>query len=101
MRIESHPILRFAQGRTVSFTFDGKPYTGMEGEPIATALYAAGVRVFGHSQTLHRPRGLYCNIGNCSSCLATVDGRANVRICVEPLREGMAVTTQAGKGVLQ
>ena len=100
MRIETHPILSFERAETVAFTFDGQEYEGYEGEPVATALYAAGVRVFSHSFALHRPRGLYCNIGNCSSCLATVDGVPNVRICVEPLKEGMIVSTQEGRGVL-
>jgi hypothetical protein len=31
----------------------------------------------------------------------TVDGRPNVRVCVEPLQEGMNVQTQEGKGVLR
>ena len=100
MRIEAHPVLSFPQRNEVKFTFDGMLYTGYEGEPVATALYAAGVRVFSHSFSMNRPRGLYCNIGNCSSCMATVDGRPNVRICVEPLKEGMVVATQQGRGVL-
>lgn len=101
MRVTQHPILEFKEKPLVSFTFDGKEYEGCEGEPVATALYSAGVRVFGHTHDDGRPRGLYCNIGNCSSCLATVDGRPNVRICVEPLKAGMVVETQKGRGILK
>jgi predicted molibdopterin-dependent oxidoreductase YjgC len=100
-RIKHHPILEFGEGRVVRFTFDGKELTGYEGEPIACALHAAGVRVLRKSPNLKRPRGFFCAIGNCSSCLMTVDGRPNVRVCVEPLQEGMNVQTQEGKGVLR
>lgn len=98
MRITDHPILQFSQKEMAAFTFNGQPLEGVTGEPIAAALYAAGVKALRHSHRHHRPRGLFCAIGNCSSCLMTVDGIPNVRVCVEPLRAGMAVQTQEGKG---
>lgn len=101
MRIEEHPILSFKKGKKVSFTFDGKLYEGYEGEPIAAALHAAGVMVLGHSHEKHRPRGFYCAIGNCSSCLMVVNNEPNVRVCTEELKEGMVVETQKGKGDLR
>lgn len=101
MRIKNHPILNFEENaQTVSFTFDGKTYQGKEGEPIVCALHAAGVKVLGHSHD-GRPRGLYCAIGNCASCLATVNGVSNVRICVEKLCGGMVIETQRGKGLIK
>lgn len=98
MRITDHPILEFTNKTKVLFVFNGQPIEGVAGEPIAAALHAAGVKVLRHSHAHHRPRGLFCAIGNCSSCLMTVDGIPNVRVCVEPLRAGMSVETQAGKG---
>ncbi|WP_040683247.1 (2Fe-2S)-binding protein [Thermosinus carboxydivorans] len=100
MRLTSHPIISYPQRRTVEFTFNGQRLQGLEGEPIAAALYAAGIRILRHSPRSGRPRGLFCAIGNCSSCLMTVDGVPNVRVCVEPLRAGMVVMTQEGKGRL-
>lgn len=45
-RIKEHPILGIQEkGAAVKFTFDGKEIEGMEGEPIAAALKAAGVMV--------------------------------------------------------
>jgi predicted molibdopterin-dependent oxidoreductase YjgC len=73
---------------------------GFEGEPIAAALHAAGIKKLRHSPHLHRPRGLFCAIGNCSSCLMSVDDVPNVRVCVEPLKAGMRVETQEGRGRL-
>ena len=100
MRIEEHPILSFERGRSIEFELDGRTLTGHEGETIAAALHAAGVRVLRRSIKLSRPRGFFCAIGRCSSCLMTVDGVPNVMTCVTPLREGMRVETQAGKGVV-
>lgn len=101
MRIKEHPILSFKLGKEIKFTFDGKEYIGYEGDTIASALHAAGVKVLGHHHETHRPRGFYCAIGNCSSCLMTVNGEPNVRTCVEKLEEGMVVETQKGKGELR
>jgi predicted molibdopterin-dependent oxidoreductase YjgC len=98
LRIVNHPILTFPQQEKVSFTLNGQDMEGVAGEPIAAALHAADVKVLSHSHNAHRPRGIFCAIGNCSSCLMTVDGIPNVRVCVEPLRAGMAVETQVGKG---
>ena len=100
MRINDHPILRFQKGRKVAFIFDGKSVEGFEGEPIAAALHAAGVRVLSHSLKHNRPRGFWCAIGNCSSCNMRVNGVPNVRTCVEPLQDGMVVETQQGRGVI-
>ncbi len=98
MRIEEHPILTFNRGNKISFIFDGQRMTGYEGETIAAALHANGVRVLAHSPEKHRPRGFYCAIGNCSSCMMVVDGVPNVKTCITELREGMVVETQKGKG---
>ena len=44
--------------RPISFTFDGRPYTGFKGDTLASALLANGVRLFGRSFKYHRPRGV-------------------------------------------
>ncbi len=100
MRITDHPILSFARGREVRFMFDGRQLSGYEGEPIAAALHAAGVRVLSRSEHLNRPRGFFCAIGTCSSCIMKVNGQPNVRVCIEKLREDMVVETQYGRGGL-
>ena len=101
MRIHEHPVLDFKKGKEVEFICNGKTVRGFEGETIAAALHAAGVKVLSHSSENHRPRGFYCAIGNCSSCLMEVNGVANVRICTEPLEANMIVKTQKGKGEIR
>ena len=85
----------------MTFSFNGQPVEGYTSETIAAALHAAGIRALGHSPELHRPRGLFCAIGNCSSCFMTVDGEPNVRVCVTKVRAGMRVEEQNGKGVVR
>lgn len=46
------------RGRPLSFTFDGKAVGAYEGDSVASALLAAGVRIVGRSFKLHRPRGI-------------------------------------------
>jgi predicted molibdopterin-dependent oxidoreductase YjgC len=100
MRINEHPILNFKKTRALSFKFEGLEMEGKQGDTIASALHAAGVKVLGKSLFKHRPRGFYCAIGNCSSCLMKVNGKSNVKTCVTLLEEGMSVEMQQDKGDL-
>ena len=100
MRISQHPILDFARGAAISFTFDGVAVPAYTGETVAAALYAAGVRTLAFSPERHRPRGLFCAIGNCSSCMMVVDGVANVKTCTHLVQDGMVVETQHDKGTV-
>ena len=100
MRIEDHPVLTFKRGEKITFYYNGQEVEAYPTETIAAALHAAGVRKLGESPVLHRPRGLFCAIGNCSSCFMVVDGEPNMRVCVIKVRQGMHVEEQKGKGVI-
>ena len=96
-RIEEHPILGVQEkGEAVTFSFDGREYSGFEGEPVAAALKAAGVMVHRYTRKEHQPRGIFCAIGRCTDCVMIVDGVPNVRTCITPLKAGMRVQTQYG-----
>ncbi|APG49049.1 sarcosine oxidase subunit alpha family protein [Phaeobacter porticola] len=45
-------------GQPLSFCFDGKTYQGHQGDTLASALLANGVRLMGRSFKYHRPRGV-------------------------------------------
>lgn len=95
MRVLNHPVLGPApEEKTVRFTFNGRPVEGQEGEPIAAALLAAGIKTL--RRTLHgdAPRGLYCGIGHCFECRVTVNGEGGVRSCLTPVAEGMRVASE-------
>ena len=98
MRLEEHPVIDFKRrrGKKVTIYFEGKPIEAYEGEPVAEALHAAGVRVMNYAPKTGRARGLFCAIGKCSSCLMKVNGIPNVRTCITLVEDGMKVERQRG-----
>jgi predicted molibdopterin-dependent oxidoreductase YjgC len=73
----------------VEFSFAGRPLRAPEGEMLAAALLAAGVRRLGEGPG--SPRAAFCMMGVCQQCLVRADGRL-VQSCLVPVRAGMAVT---------
>ena len=99
MRVEMHPILGEARwGNRVTLMVDGEPVEAIEGEPIATALLAAGRRAFRRTTQHNEPRGVFCALGRCTDCVMIVDGQPNVRTCITPASDGMILETQIGLG---
>lgn len=80
-------------GAQISFAFDGTQVAACEGDSIAAALAAQGIRQLG-SRRNGQARGQFCGMGICQDCLVTVDGRRSVRACMETVGDGMVVTTQ-------
>ena len=98
LRIRHHPVLGpLSRGRQVTFTFEGRTFQGVEGEPIAAALTAAGIRVLRRTGKQGQPRGVFCAIGLCTDCMVTVNGVPNIRSCVTPLKAGMTIELQREK----
>lgn len=79
----------------MSFTFDGRRLEGREGEMVSSALFAAGVTVFGHHHRDGGPQGIFCANGQCSQCNLLIDG-VLLKSCIVPLREGMEVRSVEG-----
>ena len=100
MRIRAHPIIDFKKRKELPFYFQKKKIVGEEGDTIASALHAAGVRTLTTSLKYDSPRGFFCGIGKCSSCLMRVNGVPNVRTCIAPLKEGIIVEMQGKLALL-
>ena len=94
MRLPPQPHERIDRSARITFSFDGTPVEAFAGDTIGSALFASGRRVFSRSFKYHRPRGLLCCSGACPNCMMEVDGVPNVRVCVEPVREGARVRAQ-------
>lgn len=92
MRISQHPILDQKTGREVSFTFDGQPLVGREGEMVSSALFANGIRTFSRHKVDNAPQGIFCANGQCAQCTVLIDGLP-MKSCITPLREGMEIRT--------
>jgi sarcosine oxidase subunit alpha len=101
MRLPARDGERLDRSRSIGFTFGGKRVEAFEGDTIGSALFAGGRRVFSRSFKYHRPRGLLCCSGHCANCMMTVDGVPNVRVCVEPARDGAKVEAQNVVGSLE
>jgi predicted molibdopterin-dependent oxidoreductase YjgC len=86
------------RGRPLSMLVDGRPLEAYEGESVAAALLASGVRTTRWTARASEPRGYFCGMGVCQDCLVTVDGLPNVRACMAPARDGLRVETQRGLG---
>jgi predicted molibdopterin-dependent oxidoreductase YjgC len=83
--------------RLVSFTFEGQPAQGVEGDSVAAALLALGHSHCRDSVVSGAARGPHCLMGACFECLVSIDGAANRQGCMTRLREGMAVARQRGR----
>ncbi len=96
LRIRKHPIISFekARGRKVHITVNGKSIEAYEGEPIAAALVANGIKVLRRTPKFKEPRGLYCAIGRCTDCIMNVNGEPSIRTCVTAVEDGMIIKEQ-------
>jgi sarcosine oxidase subunit alpha len=101
MRITEHPVIDLEKEDKVRFLFEDQEIEAYENDTIASALYASGIYKFRDSLVLRRPRGFFCAIGKCSSCLMEVNQVQNVRTCITPVQKGMIVKTQNGLPKMQ
>ena len=69
LRVPHHPVLGDAPTRReVTIYYNGQPIAAKEGEPIAAALLAAGIRAFRKTVHLHEPRGVFLLL-RCRICI--------------------------------
>ncbi|MEC3956384.1 (2Fe-2S)-binding protein [Nocardia sp. CDC153] len=88
---DSDPVGR--ADRPLSITLDGTAVPGVYGQTLASVLLADG-RTRWRTAPTGGARGVFCGIGVCFDCVATVNGIPDVRLCRRPARDGDAVTTQ-------
>lgn len=88
----AHFCRLYPGGRLVPVTVDGRAIQLPEGMPLAAALLTHGFDAFHRSVRRAEPRGPWCLMGTCLQCIATVDGRPQVRTCRTPVAAGMVVT---------
>ncbi|MBD3178524.1 MAG: sulfurtransferase [Candidatus Latescibacteria bacterium] len=67
----------------------------LEGEMISSALFANGVRIFGHHPVGNAPQGIYCVNGQCSQCTVLVDS-IPVKACMTAVKPEMRITSCEG-----
>ncbi|WP_127900678.1 sarcosine oxidase subunit alpha family protein [Solirhodobacter olei] len=96
MRIDGKGLID--RKTALNFRFDGRSYTGFQGDTLASALLANGVRMVGRSFKYHRPRGVMTAGSEEPSALVEVIERGqqtpNVRATVQELHEGLEARSQ-------
>ena len=90
--IDSLRIAGIARPAPVPFSFEGRALHAPEGEALAAALLAAGIRRLGEGLGPARPYAALCMMGVCQQCLVRVDGRL-AQSCLVPVRTGLVVTS--------
>jgi len=99
LRIEDHPIIRRNDAPAeVTISVDGRSIHALEGEPVAAAMLAAGIRAVRTMPETGEPRGVFTGVGRSIEELGTVDGESNVPLMSTQVQDGMVVETQSGLG---
>jgi len=94
-RLTRHPVLPPLPEPDVNFTFNGRLLRARRGEMVSSALYAAGIAVFGHHYHDGGAQGIFCVNGQCSQCMVLVDSRP-LKSCMTQVAEGMEVRSCEG-----
>src|SRR5690625_5113813 len=94
LRLGTQPNEEINRAKRVTFTWNGKTYTGYEGDTIVSALYAAGERVFSRSMKFHSPRGVLTGSMHDPGTIMQVDDEPNVRGAHRQIEDGMQVSSQ-------
>lgn len=77
--------------KSINFNFNGRDFTGLEGQSIAAALIAADQRELRKTRFESSSRSIFCGIGICFDCVVVVDGIANQRSCLIEIKDGMKI----------
>ena len=86
------------RSKTVRFTFEGEQLTGFQGDTLASALLANGMRLVGRSFKYHRPRGILTAGSEEPNALIELRSGArrepNTRATTIELYDGLAAASQ-------
>ena len=95
---------RVDRSKPLKFSFDGRSYTGLQGDTLASALLANDVKLVARSFKYHRPRGIFSAGSEEPSALVHLrDGahlEPNTRATTAELFDGLVATGQNYRGSL-
>jgi predicted molibdopterin-dependent oxidoreductase YjgC len=87
-----------SRGKTVLVYMDGREVQAFEGDSVLGLLWANGEHDLHRTARTREARGFFCGIGVCFDCLVTIDGKRNVRACLERVKQGMRISRQQDAG---
>ena len=84
--------------KKITFTFDERKYSGVEGDTLASALIRNGVFLIGRSFKYHRPRGIISAGSEEPNAIVQLESgeytEPNVRATEIEIYEGLKATSQ-------
>lgn len=94
-RLYKHPILTIPEKPFFKFYWNGQEFLAREGETIASALLANGIKIFSYHHKDGAPQGIFCANGQCAQCLVLANGYP-VKACMELIKPGMKIMPLKG-----
>ena len=76
----------------ISISVNGNDVVAYRGEALLAALIASGYKYLKISPVEKEKRGGLCGMGVCFECLVTVNGKKNVRACMQEVQQGMEIS---------
>jgi hypothetical protein len=86
---------RALDGNRFDFWFEGELVGARQGQSVAAALVAAGIRSLRIDEAGNH-KGLLCGIGFCFECRCIIGGVPDRRACMTEATPGMRVQRQSG-----
>jgi sarcosine oxidase subunit alpha len=86
--------------KVVTFEFEGRLFTGIAGDNVASALAANGEWLLSRSFKYHRPRGVLTMAGQDANTLVQLPANPNALADQTPISDGLVVTGQNYRGSL-
>ncbi len=81
------PIVRT---EIVEFSFDGRKFSGHQGETVAVALLRQGIIQLRDAPNTPAARGMFCVMGICQECVIEINGKRK-EACRVPISSGLII----------
>ena len=94
-RINEHPILPVLEREEVTFYWNNVPMKAKKDEMISSALFANGVKIFGHHAKDGSAQGIFCANGQCAKC-TVIANDIPLKSCMTKVKENMIVQSVEG-----
>lgn len=94
-RIKKHPILPIKEREDIVCYWNKAPIKAKNGEVISSALFANGIKIFGHHHKDGSAQGIFCANGQCAKCAVIANG-IPVKACMTEVAENMIIESVEG-----
>ena len=94
-RIKEHPVLPVEEREEITFYWNNTPMKAKTGEVISSALFANGVKIFGHHPKDGSAQGIFCANGQCAKCTVIANG-IPLKSCMTEVTANMIVGSVEG-----